>query len=142
LTASGRKVFSPHEGECQDGELDAVKYLASQTEPSDPIFVGALDNSKVYNSNIRFYWLTERLPGSRYYELDAGVASIPAVQNHIILDLEKNGVNLVVLQDERGEATGPSAPRVHTESRRLDDFFSSHFREVERFGRFSILRRG
>jgi hypothetical protein len=136
-----KSFFSLHEEEFENGELDAVKYIASQTGPSDPIFVGAQDNSKVFASDIRLYWLTGRLPGSRYYELDPGVASSPAVQEHIILDLEMNGVNWVILQDERGEGDQSFLARMHMGSRRLDDFFSSHFGEVERFGRFSILRR-
>jgi len=134
LAGVWKSVLSQPEGEVDDGELDAVKYIASQTGPSNPIFVGARDNSRVSVSDIRFYWLAGRLPGSRYYELDAGVASTSAVQEHIILDLETNGVDWVILRDEWGQG-------VHTESRLLDDFFRSHFGEVERFGRFSILRR-
>jgi len=141
LAGVWKSVLSQPEGEVDDGELDAVKYIASQTGPSNPIFVGARDNSRVSVSDIRFYWLAGRLPGSRYYELDAGVASTSAVQERIILDLETNGVDWVILQDEQGWGTQDFLARVHTESRRLDEFFSSHFREVERFGRFSILKR-
>ncbi|MBV8843692.1 MAG: hypothetical protein JO307_12860 [Bryobacterales bacterium] len=138
---SWKSVLTVHEQEFEDGELDAVKYIASRTKPSESIFVGAQDNSKVYVSDIRFYWLTGRRPGSRYYQLDAGVASTSAVQEKIILDLERNGVAWVILQDQQGEGEPSFRARVHTESRLLDEFLSSHFRKTERFGRFTILKR-
>jgi hypothetical protein len=103
--------------------------------------VGAQDNSRIYVSDIRIYWLTGRLPGSRYYELDAGVASTLVVQERIIFDLKRNGVNWVILQDEEGWGDPSFLARVHAESTRLDDFLRGNFREVERFGRFCILER-
>jgi hypothetical protein len=54
------------------------------------------------------------------------------VQERIILDLERNGVDWVILQDEEGWGEPSFFARAHAESTRLDDFFSSHFREVER----------
>jgi hypothetical protein len=125
----------------QEGELDAVKYVASQTGSSDRIFIGAKDNSTVYANDIRLYWLTGRLPGVRYYELDAGVASTAGAQERIILDLEQNRVNWAILQDEEGWGDESFLAKVHAESRRLDDFLRGQFREVERFGRFSVLKR-
>jgi hypothetical protein len=78
LTGDWQSIFSPAEGGFE-GELNAIKYIASHTRVSDPIFVGARDNSMIYVNDIRVYWLTGRLPGARYFELDAGVASIAPV---------------------------------------------------------------
>jgi hypothetical protein len=140
LTGDWQSIFSPAEGGFE-GELNAIKYIASHTRVSDPIFVGARDNSMIYVNDIRVYWLTGRLPGARYFELDAGVASIAPVQDGIIRDLEKGGVNWAILQDEKGEGDLSFLARAHPESRRLDDFFITRFFEVERFGQFSVVKR-
>ena len=66
---------------------------------------------------------------------------VPEFRRLNIEDLEKGGVNWAILQDEKGEGDLSFLARAHPESRRLDDFFITRFFEVERFGRFSVVKR-
>jgi hypothetical protein len=85
-------------------------------------------------------WLANRVPGCRYIQLDAGVASRADVQQQIISDLQRNAVKLAVLQDWR-RTDDTFRRHVNPDSRVLDDFFAATFREVARFGTFSVVER-
>jgi hypothetical protein len=123
------------------GELKAAQYVASHTQTSDTIFVGAQDNSRIFDCDLLLYWLSARPPGTSYYLLDAGVASTAAVQDRIIGDLERNRVNWALLEDQQGQGDPSFRARLHAESKRLDEFFVARFEEVARFGRIAVWRR-
>ena len=121
-------------------ELKVVEFIRTQTDPGDPIFVGVRDHSRIFANDVRIYWLANRVPGCRYVQLDAGVASRADVQRQIISDLQRNAVKLAVLQDFRW-ADDTFRRHVNPDSRVLDDFFAATFREVARFGTFSVVER-
>ena len=124
-----------------DDELQALRYVRAITSGTDPIFVGVKDHSRVYNSNLRFYWLADRPIGARVFQLETRVASEAPVQREIIADFERNGVKCVIIDREpiRGDPTFIKSGYVG--STLLDEYISSHFREEGRFGRFSVLTR-
>lgn len=133
-----------HEDRLQSGrdEFEAVRFIRSNTRPADPIFVGAKDHSRVFTNDLRFYWLAERLPGSRYIDLEAGVASLEHVQREIISDLNRSSTNWAVLTDawEIGEESSLQKSQVQG-SNLLDQHFLTNFEEVASFGKISIMRR-
>jgi hypothetical protein len=121
-------------------ELKVVEFIRSKTGPGDPIFVGVRDHSRIFANDVRIYWLANRVPGCRYVQLDAGVASRADVQRQIISDLRRNAVKLAVLQDARG-GDDTFLRNVTADSKVLDNFLASTFREVARFGTFSVVER-
>jgi hypothetical protein len=123
------------------GESSAIRFLTSHTRVSDQIFVGVQDHSRIFFSDVRIYWLTGRIPGSRYFQLDAGIASTEKVQRQIILDLERNRVAWAVLQDAQGQGDASFLASVRPDSHLLDDYFRNQFREAARFGVFSVIAR-
>jgi hypothetical protein len=117
-------------------ELNVVKFIRRESSIGDPIYVGVRDHSKFFANDVGIYWLADRIPGSRYIELEPGVASRPEVQRQIVSDLLRNAVKLAVLRDDPGE------DRTFTpDSHLLDEFFATTFKEVGRFGSFSVMER-
>ena len=117
-------------------ELNVVKFIRSESSIGDPIYVGVRDHSKFFANDVGIYWLADRIPGSRYIELEPSVASRPEVQRQIVSDLLRNAVKLAVLRDDSGEDR-----RFTADSHLLDEFFATTFKEVGRFGSFSVMER-
>lgn len=122
-------------------ELQALRYLRTITSSTDPIFVGVKDHSRVFITDLRFYWLAGRPIGARVFQLDPRVASEAPVQREIISDLEGNGVKCVIIDHEPYLGDATFLKKVYVGSTLLDEYISSHFREEARFGRFAVLTR-
>lgn len=120
-------------------EIQATEFVRTRTAPSDPIFVGVKDHSQSFINSVRAYWLSERLPGSSYVNLDTPVGAGEAVQREIIADLQRNRVTWVILYDTSGldpvfETTTPG-------SKALDEYLMNDFQEEARFGRYAVIMR-
>ena len=123
-------------------EFQAVQFIRANTRATETIFVGVKDHSRVFANDVRIYWLADRLPGSRYIDLDAGVASLEMVQREIISDLERSGTNWAVLEDAMSSGGESLLQRVRPPgSKLLDEFFLARFQEAASFGRLSVVRR-
>ena len=125
----------------RDGwELEALKYVRARTRPSEPIFVGVADHSKVFWNDLRMYWLSDRPVGVRMFQLEMTVATEAPVQQGIIADLERNQVMWIVL-DNAVEVDVTWLKTGYEGSRLLDDYIAGHFAEEARFGPYMVLRR-
>jgi hypothetical protein len=123
-------------------EFQAVRFIRSNTGPADPIFVGLKDHSKVFMNDVRFYWLSERLPGSRYINLEPWSIQTESAQREIVSDLQRSGTNWAILEDPEYLVVESSIQRSHPRgSRLLNDFFLANFQEIAAFGRLSVIRR-
>ena len=122
-------------------EGKAVEFVRGKTAPNEPIFVGVKDHSRIFANDVRVYWLADRIPGCRYIQLDAGVVSRAEVQRQIVADLRRNGVRWAVLEDRSGRGDDSFRQKVTAGSTVLDEFLAASYREVTRFGPFSIVQR-
>ncbi|MFN0104377.1 MAG: hypothetical protein ACKV2U_20100 [Bryobacteraceae bacterium] len=122
-------------------ELRALHYVRERTGSTDPIFVGVQDHSRVFYNNLRLYWLAGRPIGTRVFQLETRVATEVAVQTKIIEDLERNGVNWIIIdcQPVPGDETFLAAAYVG--SNLLDKYIASHYRENARYGQYAVLTR-
>jgi hypothetical protein len=123
-------------------EVQSTEFVRQRTSPSDPIFIGVNDHSMPFVNHVRAYWLAERLPGVRYVHLDSAVMLDESVQQEIIAELQRNGVNWAILynrwEDPDYNFLFPNLPPA---PKALDNFLATQFREEARFGRFSVIRR-
>lgn len=136
----------PHQSSTWDtpglDEFQTVRFIRSNTGPADAIFVGLKDHSKVFMNDVRIYWLTERLPGSRYIDLEPWVTPTESAQREIVSDLERSGTNWAILEGVENVLVQSSIQRSRPPgSKLLDQFFLANFQEVASFGRLSVLRR-
>lgn len=123
-------------------EVQSTEFVRQRTSPSDPIFIGVNDHSMPFVNHVRAYWLAERLPGVRYIHLDSGVMLDESVQQEIIAELQRSGVNWAILYNRSEDPDYdflfqnlPPAPKA------LDNFLATQFREESRFGLFSVIKR-
>jgi hypothetical protein len=125
----------------RDGrELQALRFVRAMTNPSEPIFVGVANHSRVFWNDLRMYWLSDRPIGAKVFQLETRAATEASVQEGIIADLERNHVRWIVL-DSALEGDDLWMRTAYEGSRLLDDYIAGHFAEEARFGDYIVLRR-
>jgi len=119
-------------------QAQAIYYIQSVTFPWERIFVGSHRHDQIYNSDVIFYFLSERNCATRYHELSPGSATSREVQAAIIDDLQRNHVRYIVILSRvpiRGVTNEPVPVRL------LDEFIKVNYQQFEKFGDWFVLKR-
>lgn len=122
-------------------ERNALRFVRSHTRPSDPVFVGVSDTSRVFWNDVLAYWLLDRPIGVRDFQLESRIATEKPVQDRIIVDLQRNKVKWIILDT----SAPPGDPQYFREgyhgSAVLDEYVRTNFGTERIFGSYSVLRR-
>lgn len=118
----------------------AVVRVDALTSPPDRIFVAATAHDRVLAGDMSFYFLVDRLPGTRFHELHPGLTTTHEVQEATVGDLERNRVPVVVRVEE-GFWEEPNASRMSSGVDLLDRYLDARFVLESRVDRYSIYRR-
>jgi hypothetical protein len=121
-------------------EQRAVEYIQAHTEPGEAIFVGNQKHSRIFVSDIGFYYLVDRPSASRYHELYPGVATTLPVQQFIANELESKKVRWLVLA-KIWDSTEPNDSALDSGVVFLDDYIRQNYNFTAEFGMYRILRR-
>lgn len=118
----------------------AVRYIQDRIAPGEPLYVGTTSHSGQYMNDALFCFLTNRPQATRWDMWVPGITTRRDVQSEIAGELDKKRVEFVVLfaaSVARDPIRGFSdnGPTV------LDTAIRNRYREVARFGRYTILRR-
>jgi hypothetical protein len=119
----------------------AIRYVREHTTGADRIFVGNSRHDRLVMNDISFYFLAGRHAATRYHDLCPGVATTLPVQREIVSDLERHGVEYVVLSNAWHDYVEPNASGRSSGVTFLDDYIRSRFRPVAQFGRYLVARR-
>lgn len=119
--------------------LPAVEFIRKNTDRKDRIFVCNDRNDKGYRNDVLFYFLSERLPGTRYHELHPGVTTTSLVQNEIVDDLKKNNVRFVVRVYGLNEHEESNLSSVSSGVHILDNYIRDNYMSIARYGMYEIL---
>jgi len=122
---------------CRDAGADrenVASYLRSVVPPGGRIFVGCSRHDILFANEPILYFLSDRLPGTRYHLLDPGVATTLPVQRDIVEGLIANGVDYVVLSTAFAKVREPNLSAVSSGVTVLDEFLLSHYELDRRFG--------
>jgi hypothetical protein len=122
---------------CPDAGADrdeAASYLRSVVPPGGRIFVGCSRHDIIFANEPILYFLSERLPGTRYHLLDPGVATTLPVQREIVDELIRNRVGFVVLSSEFAMVRERNLGGVSSGVTVLDEFLKTHYELDRRFG--------
>ena len=118
----------------------SVNYIKDNTGKNDKIYVGLESHDIVFVNEAAFYFLAERMPGTRYHELHPGITTSKLGQEQIMFDLEKNQVKYLVLFDDISiEEENLSV--VSSGEHILDLYIAQNFRIVKVYNRIKILER-
>jgi hypothetical protein len=118
----------------------AVKYIRKNTNRNEKIFVCNNDNDKSYIIDVMFYFLAERLPGTRYHELHPGISTTKSVQEEIIRDLKKNNVQYIVLFKSYFYSDEPNLSSKSSGVKLLDNYIRNNYSPAVRYGNYQIMK--
>ncbi|UCD55226.1 MAG: glycosyltransferase family 39 protein [Candidatus Omnitrophota bacterium] len=128
-------VYIPRE-EKQD-IVDVVSFIKANTGPNERIYVGNIAHwVPAFGGSTIIYFLTERSPSTKYYELHPGLVTQEKVQREIVKSLSKENVNFIILQD----IDIPNEGYVHR-TMILDNHIKENFKPVKKFGKYNIYVR-
>lgn len=99
-------LYLPDDG--RDTVVSLVDYVKNHTTKEDMIYVGNTDHSvNEFNQYHVLYFLSNRLPGVKYYELSAGLQNRPEIQKEMIESLKRNKVKMIILRSYGKDSTAP-----------------------------------
>jgi len=124
--------------EYQRSALELVRRL---TAPSEPLFVGVSRHHRVPQNDTSFYFLADRGPATRFHELLAGAATPVAIQEEMIARLKRPELRHIVLYAGYEDPSRPQASGDGSGAPLFDAYVREAFREVVRFGPYSILEK-
>ena len=116
-----------------------IRHVREVTKPGEPVFSGALDMSRLFINDAMLYFLVDRPPAVRNFELEPGLANTPGGQRDIVEALESKRVRTVILLDQSSDE--PNRTSTSNGVHILDLFVRTHFRETRRFGAYSVWMR-
>ena len=121
------------------GYAALVAHVRATTSPTEPIFSGVTDTSRLFINDALLYFLAARRPATRFMEMEPGLTNTERGQREIVADLERQQVRSVVLwhitSDEPNRTSSSNGVTL------LDDHIRSHFTQTHRFGAYSVLVR-
>jgi hypothetical protein len=120
-------------------EIRALRFVHAYSGRGARVYVGVARHGQAYLASLRSYWILGRTPVVRDYFLLPGVTTRREVQERMAADLERHGVDWVVLW--HGSGGDPDfARRGHVGSEFLDRQIESRYRLVVRFGSYGVYR--
>jgi hypothetical protein len=111
----------------------------SITRPGERILSSTGRHDKVFLNDISFYFLSNRLPATRWHHYDPGVQSSEIVQRAIMADLEN--VRVVVRDRSWDNVLEPNRSAESSGITVLDRFLEDQFEVSAEFGQIVVLRR-
>ena len=117
-----------------------LAFVASHTQPGEPIFVGAVDHRWIFVNEMDLYFLADRPGGTRTMQFDPGLTNRPDVQAQMASELERSGTRVAVLSSRHNRSFEPNAS-ARPGSPDLDAYLRAHFSIAGVAGPYLLLLR-
>ena len=115
---------------------NTIDYIKNNTNANDKIFVGLDRHDITLINESSFYYLTNRMPSTKYHELHPGVTTIHSNQINIINEIEKNKVKYIISTENPN-----SDEYIPDDGKILDIYIDKNFKLKRQFGMFRILKK-
>jgi len=119
--------------------LLAAQQVRKATQANDKIYVGTTRHDKLFVNAVTFYFVAERLPATKWYDLHPGVQTQERVQIQMIQQMRAAPPKMVVLDSRWNDVHEPNDSRFANGSKLLDEYLSANFAEIGRFGTVHVL---
>lgn len=131
-------IYVPKEE--REDVLNAIKFIRENTDVGERIYLGNSVHWKDdFGGTLLFYYLADRLPSTKFYELLPGLVTSKEFQEEVAGSLVAKDVRFLILQDvDTGALKKEDAPK---DSLILDDFIAQNYQQIEKFGKFNIYKR-
>jgi hypothetical protein len=124
-----------------EDRIHTIEFIASHTGRDQRIYVGLVEHEKIFGADNILYFATQRLPATKWSELDPDLESRYDIQAQMIHELETNTPPFVVLDSEFEQMNEPNDSSKSSGVTVLDDYIRNRYEQVETFGILSIWKR-
>lgn len=115
---------------------EVVSFVRSNTANSEKIFIGNTSHVETQGNDVIIYFLSQRLPATKYHMFEPGVTDQAEIQKEMIESIERE-VNLIVLVD----VPMPKQIKAREITCPLDNYIKREFILIKNIGRYYIYRR-
>jgi hypothetical protein len=133
----------PRYGGLQEADvarLEVLTFVAANTQPGEPIYVGLADHRRVFVSELDLYFLADRPGATRVTQFDPGLVNREDIQRQMAAELEARGTRVAILSDRFESVHEPNLSD-QPGSGLLNDYFAANFTVVRRAGAYQLLLR-
>jgi hypothetical protein len=116
-----------------------IAHVRDTTTPSETIFSGVADTSRLFVNDTMIYFLAARRPATRFMEMEPGLSNTDRGQREIVAELERQHVRTIVLV--RFTANEPNRTSVSNGVTTLDDYVARNFVVTRRFADYTVMVR-
>ncbi|MBM2812799.1 MAG: hypothetical protein HW416_3558 [Chloroflexi bacterium] len=118
----------------EPSRLFVAQYIVRNTRPGDRIHAATGRHDKIFISDVLIYFLTQRMPATRWHHYEPGVQSTELVQLEIIRDLKANGISLLMRDLSWDEFREPNESSRGSGVHYLDQYLAETYRPILRSG--------
>lgn len=119
--------------------MNTAKFVRENTAPEDLIYVGVGRHDKIFINAVAFYFLSERRPATKWYELHPGVQTQARIQVEMISEMKRHPPQMIILDERWDTIDEPNASRLSSGARLLDNYLESSYKDEVRFGTIRVL---
>jgi len=131
-------------GLCFLPEIDrarTIEFIGSHTRPDQPLYVGLTRHDKIFAADNITYFATQRLPATRWSELDPDLESRYDIQTQMVDEFERKVPPYIVLDSEFAQENEPNDSSKSSGVTLLDDYIRDKYQQVASFGLMSVWQR-
>jgi hypothetical protein len=118
-----------------------IEFIDSHTRPDQRLYVGLTRHDKIFAADNITYFATQRLPATRWSELDPDLESRYDVQTQMVDEFERNVPPYIVLDSEFEQEDEPNDSSRSSGVTLLDDYIRDKYQQVASFGLMSVWQR-
>ena len=116
-----------------------ASFLQQRTQPGDPIFVGTGRHDKIYWNAVMLYFMADRPPATRWYELHPGVQTRAETQLEMIEEMRRTPPRVLVLDTAWDLAYENNLSSQPSHISLLDNWLGECYEEKTRFESIHLL---
>jgi hypothetical protein len=125
----------------EDQSIQTIEFISSHTRPDQQIYVGLIKHDKIFANDNMIYFATQRLPATKWSELDPDLESRYDVQEQMVHEFEMKTPPYIVLDSEFATMQEPNDSSRSSGVTLLDEYIRNTYKQIETFGQMSIWQR-
>ena len=119
--------------------MQTARYIAHNTQTWERIHSATARHDKIFANDVLIYFVTQRMPATRWHHYDPGVQTTRAVQQEIIRDLERNRISLLMRDSTWDDVNEPNMSSESSGVHDLDRYLDNNFWQEKESGNIIIF---
>jgi hypothetical protein len=125
----------------EDDRIRAIEFIGSHTRPGQQLYVGVSNHDRIFANDNLIYFATQRLPATKWSELDPDLENRYDIQTQMVHELERNAPPYIVLDSEFESVHEQNDSSKSSGVTLLDEYIHNKYQPIETFGIMSIWQR-